>query len=237
MRFLAVPALLLALLCTGCSLLINPGDNSRDPGAGQDGGADGDCVDQEITIAMDSDDGEVFGGDVWKQGEDWEGSVPAIYMGSWSTTYAWGFFRFAMPTDYTETHLAGSVRLKLWGAETLGWNESMDSLEILLEDTSQADEVTHHEQAPGGFMASSTIAPLASWPPGDNDVGLVWNLGEYNESPDLSEMFRQLVAEHGFVPRRHVQLWVRGAIVDRQAEVGASDFGQGNPAKLRFECP
>ena len=224
-------AVLSTLLGTGCSLLIEPGENAGNGGPG----GDADCVDQEVTVSGDDYDGEVYGGMVYDQGEYSEAAgYNRLYLGSWQEGVAWGYFRFALPVAFHPSHLDGRIRLRLWGEGDLSWNDENDNLQIVLEDTASAGPVTDPNRAPTG---SADPMLVTQWP--STGSGLDWDDGRYNESPDLAASFRQLNQSYDLQPGQLVQLWV-GRFTDAgESEVITPDSSQTdqNWAKLRFECP
>jgi hypothetical protein len=212
------------------------GDGPVEDDAGRSGdGGSIPCTDQEVTVSGNTDDGTIYDGVQKEDGEPGgTSSEPGIYMGHSDDKLAWGYFRFALPADFSPAHVDGSIRLRLWGVDTLFWADSSDSLRVVLEDTASAQPVASSDRAPG---ATPDPDFTTRWP--STDTGLVWDTAGYNESPDLAATFRQLQENHGLEPGQLVQLWVGGFAGLGDAQVAAYDFSNMNamPAKLRFECP
>lgn len=227
----------LSVASSGCSLLVTPGENAatRDGGVARDAGPTA-CVDTEVRITGNLDDGETKNGALWVDGEVQFG--PGIFIGTWDQTFTWGYFRFELPDEIHPDHLEGYISLSLWGENVSGWDSQRDRLFIRLENVDDAMVVQTGDRTPAWGGAAPTTEATTRWPALGN---LDWEFGSYNESPDLTPMFRELVANQGPLrPGQHVLLWVRGEDLSVNAEILTHDYSLGaaaNVAFLRLRCP
>ena len=227
---------LAACVDTPDSPFTDSGDNVSDDAGSGDGGFVP-CTNLEVTVTVsgDDDDGAVYANMVYVPGmPGGTSSGPGIYIGNYSNELSWGYFRFALPIDFSPSYLNARIQLRLWGLDTLSWNDNGDALRVVLEDTASAAPVTTSDRAPSDTTDASLIT---RWPA--TGQRLVWNTSGYNESPDLAASFRQLEQTHGLEPGQSVQLWVGGFPDTGDSQVVAFDSSQANanPAELRFECP
>lgn len=224
--------LLSCVLLGGCSLIFteSPATGVVDGGVVVDAdkrdGTDG--VDSDaacefvLEIASTADDGEVDYDKVLEHGEvPVDGRVNGIRIGNWENEPTWGFYRFRIPDGVVLEQIT-SAHLSLWGLEMDGeplWNGvSGKGLTVWLSQEKDPGTVANISQG-------SLFGP-ERWP---NVGGLLWSLDQRNDSPDLTDLFSQSVAE----PGDHLLFWLKADFSDIDAEVVTNDFTNGeNSAQL-----
>lgn len=192
----------------------------------------GGAITQTLTLDDDADDGEITDGSVWfVDGEE----ADTVFMGWWSSSPSWGFFRFQLVTPIPAGSVVESAELSLFGVLTVdsGWEPTMHRLAVHTEDVPDSPRVAAPADVPGEARAAAP--EVVEWPAAS---GLAWTVDGWNVSPDLSALVQGLVDRHGGLAMgASVQLWVRSAWdFGSNDEVQCADRGHatGPAATLRI---
>lgn len=217
----------LAVLASGCSLLIEPGDNAAD-------GAET-CTDIDVPIAERTDDGHIADRVLEIDGFSFTPENPrAVYMGYWRDTPIWGYFRFALPSEVHPDH---QISLRFWTVDSDSWGPA-DGLRIAIEADADAIAVSSPNDAPSEPGGRELLATRVRWP---EQGGLEWPEQQHLESPDLGPLLEKLSERDELLPGQHVQFWIAADFNNHESDVGAIDvFSAEDPdtiTTLRFRCP
>ncbi len=188
-------------------------------------------VEMQLTIADDGDDGQfdpstylIPGG--WSaQGEH----SNTLFMGSYNVA-EWGglgggltpsAFRFTLSHDIPAGSTIVDTTLALYGWDVWDWDNSTDALQIALELSDDAEQVTGLVDMPLAVGGRDLLPTTARWP---ETGGLAWQYPGWNESPNLAAVLQELVdTVGGLQAGAHLQVYVYGATANINSEVVVTD--------------
>jgi hypothetical protein len=134
----------------------------------------------------------------------------------------YGYFRFALPRGIPSGATIEAMTLSLTGHATYNWSVDEDALVVALELSADAPQVAAFDAFPP-LGETKLGEQLVRWP---GSGGLDWDVSGVNDSPDLSPLLQELVAEVGPLEAgSHIQLWLRKETLGMlNSEVGYVDF-------------
>lgn len=194
-----------------------------------DGGTAAPPAQDQTIIEDDLDDGQLDTAGLYgvsgyaPQGEtDFE-----IYMGGFSRDefagegYSYCYFRFRLDRAISADGDIAPIFLRLYGADTYYWDPSSQALQIRAELSPDAARIESIDDAPirGGRALTETEL---RWPASG---GLDWRVGDWNDSPDLTPLLREVAAVHdGLASGAHIQFFLyRDIPPSVRGEVAAQD--------------
>jgi hypothetical protein len=199
-------------------------------------------VSQELTITADGDDGQfdpstsVIPAGWGPQGE--YGNV--LYAGSYSIQ-DWGglgggvtpsVFRFTLNHAIPAGTTIVDAALALYGWGTWDWDETSDSLQIAIEYSDDAEQISGLSDLPFTVGGRDLLPTTVRWP---ETGGLAWQYDAWHTSPNLAGLLQELVdTVGGLSAGAHVQFYVYGTTPDINSEVIIEDSSHpaGHAPKL-----
>ncbi len=189
------------------------------------------------SIASENDDVEIWRWDTWFDGETGFGK---IWLGSWGGDPVWAALRFQLPTAIPSGATITSASLSAFGDGRDSWNDSLDYLEIFVNDSSNAPQVVNSDDQPGGanglnFSSApgnvvSGIDVKVRCPVGAG--GLAWNDSLLNTCSGLETLIQFLVNKYGgLAAGAYVQIWMYNPRLT-DAEIIMADYGHASPAPM-----
>lgn len=181
---------------------------------------------QWLSITHDLNDGSIFGGSVYTQGQSNKN-----FMGYDGGDY-WSYFRFQFFDNIPYNAVISKTYLQLMNEGTSTWDESSNYLSIRAEKTDNSLLVSAANQYPDGPAGNTSSINKLLW----GFPGLTWSRG-FNQSPDLANITQELVGDNwGMSSGNYMTLWVKGLPGDN-GYVMTGDYSNGKklPAKLFIE--
>jgi hypothetical protein len=175
----------------------------------------GGCRVLTLTVALQTDEGEIDASMFYTEGE----TDSLIHIGYYMSNVTWGFFRFALPAAIANGEHVMSAQLDILGAIPDNWDASRQALLVNAEASDDAPRAVGTDDRPDSNRPSARVLTQATvrWPASG---GLVWNPGEYNSTPDLSPVIQELVNRPaGLAMGAHIQLWLGGEATNASGEV------------------
>jgi len=177
--------------------------------AGPTGDA-GPATPHTLTLAADSDDGEISDTMLMPQGE----IRMTVFTGYGAGMPTWSFLRFTLAEAIPRSATVSAAHLNLEGTGIWRSCSTSDHLAITADESGDAPATTATTDVPGGATALAQTSPAIAWGPlGD------WPLGP-TTSPDLSPLLQGLVDRHGgLAAGAHVRLWLAALDFTHDCEV------------------
>lgn len=199
-------------------------------------------VSQELTITDDGDDGQFDPStSVIPAGWSAQGEYNnVLYAGSYNIA-DWGglgggvtpsAFRFTLSHDIPAGTTIVDAALALYGWGTWDWDETADSLQIAIEYSDDAEQITGASDLPFVAGGRELLPTTVRWP---ETGGLAWQYDAWHTSPNLAALLQELVdTVGGLSAGAHVQFYVYGTTPDINGEVVIEDSSHpaGNAPKL-----
>ncbi len=177
-----------------------------------------------LSIDSDIDDGEI---DESSSGFLPDGEInETVYVGNWSGVSTWGYFRFRLSSDIPKNSTVKSVIFRTRGVGVLFWNSPLHFLNIYMNDSDDAPQVTTYNDRISGINGNVATINSVRWP---STGGLNWNQAGENTSPNLSLLLQELVDKNdGLSKDNHIQLWINSPNFGVDAEVLIADRGNSD---------
>lgn len=181
-----------------------------------------------ISIAADADDGDINETpELASNGDNGDGHG---WFGSVSTSTAWVYLRFILPSGISSGATITSATLTVFGRDQFSWVNGTDDIQIRATDSANASAPTtgtHRPSAISGGSTSTTTA-VAAW----NNV--TWNTSGTNTSSDISSVIQELVTDNGGLSSSAgIVLWINTTATSHYAALELNErAGSANVATL-----